>query len=424
MEFERNCNIVESFIPSSSSKNIFKDLASQNSLSTLEELISSRNFALMFGNSINIPKIPKAETSVLTKLLVKDTVSYGDKSFTSCSISSLCSSSSPYDNHNNLTFFTSGKSQEIDQNISLADIEFGKLNLDNINQYLQKIDALEIKLAKRSLNYKNDFGYGVDFSSEPPLDCDSGEVRNLSQIFRQTKQRNISIASERTDSSIVSTRRNSSSRGAAAIYKRKRRISLQSDDSCVDSTDSNSTDSEIDQNDLCSRFCPLLEVPKITLEKEQELEIFLLSFGPTKFLDSSDPTGITEVDPTTLSMDKLQPIIKTQEHQLQALKQRYKELMTGFFNVKKEIFKLKKRRRWERENNNQKEFQGSTAYVPTLPAIEESCNSPKTAHVNTYDIAKDMLFASSDMTSSSSFLISGNFSVLNKKKVATHSNNV
>ena len=240
--------------------------------------------------------------------------------------------------------FASIPQEDVDE----PEFELFKVNLDNFEQSKRKLDRLEGKLSRRSLTYWNDFGYGVDYNEEPGLGF--GGVRGLDRL--KSRRGKVFSLSSSTAAAASSGRRGSlvgpGRRGGARVAGRRRGRPSYDDgaESGADSDSSMSSVSDIedslDAEELSARYCPLLEAPEITLQKEQELEIFLLTFGPTLFLD---PSGANEVDPDQLSMDELRPIVDIQEQQLSALRQRHKEMLTSLRNIRRELHDLKRRKK-------------------------------------------------------------------------------
>lgn len=210
-----------------------------------------------------------------------------------------------------------------------GNFELFKVNLDNFESSKRCLDRIEARLSRQSLSFWNDFGFGVDLNGEPSSVHEGG--RGLDR-FR----------ARRTASSRSSDRRGASRDTGNGMRRSTRNVrqddGSESSDAAGDSDSSymSDVDDPLAPEEL-ARFCKELEAPETTLQKEQELEIFLLGFGPTTFVDPTDPLGVAEVNPTKLTMSQLLPMVNVQEQQLKALRQRHNELSAAYQAVRRDM---------------------------------------------------------------------------------------
>lgn len=231
-----------------------------------------------------------------------------------------------------------------------SDLELSKINLDNYEIFREKVKRLELRLARKSLELWHEFGSAMDYCiDDGPVDF--SDPNSFSKLTGK-RGRSMSVGNrgahncdERGRTRRSNVQRRASFSGMSNNSKRMRyrssRDSLD-DDEFYESDDSSvSSLSDVDDEMDNQRFCPLLEAPEVTLEKEQELELFLLSFGAALVDDGRFPSD----NPRFAILNELRPSVDVQEQQMSALRQRYKELLISLRNINSEIRDLKKRKK-------------------------------------------------------------------------------
>lgn len=233
-----------------------------------------------------------------------------------------------------------------------SEFEIFKVNLSNYEKSKRKLDRLETKLSQRQLSFWNDFGFGVDYAVEPSGFAGVRNLERLKEIRRRGSYSGPPVVTERRPS-------RSSAPARRGRGRRKREVRAICEDEVESGAESESSlssmsdlEEEMDTEELNARFCPHLETPEVTLQKEQELELFLLNFGPVRFFDPNDTSSTSEIDPRLLPISKIRPVVDVQELQLKALRQRHKELIMGFRNIRKELHDLKRRKKESTSNQS------------------------------------------------------------------------
>ena len=252
-----------------------------------------------------------------------------------------------------------------DDEILDTKIDFAKINLDNYEEFRQKLDRIEAKLARRPLVYYHpEFGFGVDYSVNPE-ETDWSDIRNINRLSRKRRRGGDLTRSGALDKRKRGTGPRLNSTSTCGGGRRRRRDSRM-DEYVYDSDASENllSDWEMDfqQSDTySSRYCHELEPPEITVQKEEEIEMSLNAC----ITDHVRPLLLQADNPLKLSYEDLQLLIDVQVAQMRVLKNKYVDLRHGMKQVRREMIDLKRLKKRELQ-------QLSTAESSTLPTAQQS----------------------------------------------------
>lgn len=245
------------------------------------------------------------------------------------------------------------------------------LNLENYTQVLEQLSSLEREIACRDPRYVNQFGYGSDYSVDPgshsTVYCsqansalDMTPVASLLHLRRAFMQqvrhqrreqlRSKQLKQERWEkmradcqSFLYRWRRTNEDRVYADLAEAEtdlelkalfqKNMDLEWDDEMQSDIESESDMDEFTEEfaAMLERFHPLLEAPDVTVQKEVELELYLMSFTA-----ASDPHSFSTSASGSDALEAAKVRVETCELQMNALRQRYRESMVSLCQLETE----------------------------------------------------------------------------------------
>ena len=209
------------------------------------------------------------------------------------------------------------------------------INLDNVSYVLDQLHVFEERMARRSLHYWNDFGFGIEYPIEP-TPVDPYDIRHLYQLrewsritYGGSDVPDTTEAVVKVNRPPVMRRERSNSLSSRRSARRRNDLFEALDElSDEDGNEQHNASVDVETNSYANRYNPTLESDSITARKEQELELYLMRYGPTAFLDENGRDITDSNDHVSTAL--IQKMISVQESQIAALQYRYGDLINSF----------------------------------------------------------------------------------------------